>query len=63
MGEQLPGDVTELLKAWSDGDKRALEELTPLVYRQTHRLAQNYLRRERSGQKLQTTELVNEAYL
>ena len=36
MGEQPPGDVTELLKAWSDGDERALEELIPLVYTQIH---------------------------
>ena len=63
MGEQPPGDVTELLKAWSDGDERALEELIPLVYTQIHRLAHSYLRRERPGQRLQTTELVNEAYL
>ena len=51
MGEQPPGDVTELLKAWSDGDARALEELTPLVYTQIHRLAHSYLRRERPGQR------------
>ena len=63
MGEQPPGDVTELLKALSDGDERALEELIPLVYTQIHRLAHSYLRRERPGQRLQTTELVNEAYL
>ena len=63
MGEQLSGDVTQLLQAWSDGDKQALDELIPLVYAEIHRVAHNYLRRERPGQKLQTTELVNEAYL
>ena len=63
MSEQPSSDVTKLLQAWSDGDKQALEELIPLVHAEVHRLAHNYLQRERSGQKLQTTELVNEAYL
>ena len=58
-----PGDVTPLLNAWADGDKRALDELIPLVYREIHRLARSTLRREGSGRKLQTTEVVNEAYL
>ena len=58
-----PGDVTQLLNAWADGDKRALDELIPLVYREIHRLARSTLRREGSGRKLQTTEVVNEAYL
>ncbi len=58
-----PGDVTKLLHAWADGDKRALDELIPLVYAEIHRLARNRLRREGPGKRLQTTEVVNEAYL
>ena len=56
-------EVTQLLLAWSDGDKAALEELTPLVYAELHRLAKRYMRRERAGHPLQTTALVNEAYV
>jgi RNA polymerase sigma-70 factor, ECF subfamily len=48
---------------WSDGDLSALEKLTPLVYRELHRLAQAYMRGERPGHTLQTTALVNEAYV
>ena len=56
-------DVSGLLKAWSDGDQHALQDLTPIVYRELHRLAARYLRREQSGHSLQTTALVNEAYI
>jgi RNA polymerase sigma factor (TIGR02999 family) len=56
-------EVTRLLKAWSAGDEQALEKLTPLVYRQLHQIAQRYMGGERSGHMLQTTALVNEAYL
>jgi RNA polymerase sigma factor (TIGR02999 family) len=56
-------EVTQLLVAWSDGDQAALEQLTPLVYRELHRLAKGYLHQERPGHILQTTALVNEAYL
>ncbi len=56
-------EITELLLAWSDGDKEALEKLTPLVYQELHRLAQGYLRGERASHTLQTSALVNEAYL
>ena len=56
-------EVTRLLKAWSAGDEQALEKLTPLVYRQLHQIAQRYMAGERSGHTLQTTALVNEAYL
>jgi RNA polymerase sigma factor (TIGR02999 family) len=56
-------EVTRLLKAWSAGDKEALEKLTPLVYRQLHQVAQRYMAGERSGHTLQTTALVNEVYL
>ena len=55
--------ITQLLVAWSDGDQSALEELTPLVYEELRRLAHHYMGRERPGHTLQTTALVNEAYL
>lgn len=55
--------ITQLLVAWSGGDEAALEELTPLVYAELHRLARHYMSRERSGHVLQTSALVNEAYL
>jgi len=58
-----PKEVTQLLLAWSDGDQAAFEKLTPLVYAELHRLARRYMRRERLGHTLQTTALVNEAYL
>jgi RNA polymerase sigma-70 factor (ECF subfamily) len=58
-----PHEVTHLLQAWTDGDQRALEELMPLVYGELHRLAKRYMAGERSGHTLQTTALVNEAYL
>ena len=61
--QAVPGDVTQLLIAWADGDRRALDELIPLVYAEIHRLARNTLRREGPSTKLQTTEVVNEAYL
>ena len=63
MGAQRHGDVTELRQAWSEGDKDALDELIPLVYAELRGLAHSYVRREHSGQKLQTTEVVNEAYV
>lgn len=56
-------EVTQLLKAWSAGDEEALEKLTPLVYSQLHKIAKHYMAGERSGHTLQTTALVNEAYL
>lgn len=56
-------EVTQLLKAWRVGNEEALEKLTPLVYRQLHEIAQRYMARERTGHTLQTTALVNEAYL
>lgn len=56
-------DITQWLMDWSNGDLSALEKLTPLVYRELHRLAQVYMRGERPGHALQTTALVNEAYL
>ena len=56
-------DVSVLLRAWSDGDSTALDQLTPIVYDELHRLARRYLRGERRDHSLQTTALVNEAYL
>ena len=55
--------VTELLVRWRDGDREALDSLMPLVYAELRRLAQYYLRRERSDHTLQSTALVHEAYL
>lgn len=59
----LRGDVSTLLRAWTDGDQGALEKLTPIVYNELHRLARYYMSGERTGHSLQTTALVNEAYL
>jgi RNA polymerase sigma factor (TIGR02999 family) len=57
------GDVTRLLQSWSGGDKGALGELVPFVYRELRGLAAAYIRRERRGYTLQPTALVHEAYL
>ena len=56
-------DVSVLLRAWSGGDQDALEKLTPIVYGELHRLARRFMRRERAGHSLQTSALVNEAYI
>jgi RNA polymerase sigma factor (TIGR02999 family) len=56
-------EITGLLKAWSLGDAAALDRLTPLVYDELRDLAHRYIRHERAGHTLQTTALVNEAYL
>ena len=61
--EAAVGEVSQLLCAWSGGDQNALERLTPIVYDELHRLARRHMRRERPGHSLQTTALVNEAYL
>jgi RNA polymerase sigma-70 factor, ECF subfamily len=57
------GEITMLLRAWSEGDQSALERLAPIVYDELHRLAGRYMKRERPGHSLQTTALVNEAYM
>ena len=62
-GERNGKDVSSLLRAWSDGDQSALKGLTPIVYEELRRLAHYYMERERPGHSLQTTALVNEAYL
>jgi RNA polymerase sigma-70 factor (ECF subfamily) len=63
MTEAASKDLTQLLAAWSEGDRSALERLLPLVEDELHRLAHRYMRRERKDHTLQTTALVNEAYL
>ena len=62
-GDPLSQNITHLLREWSDGDERALDKLTPLVYEELRRQASRYLRRERRAHSLQTTALINEAYL
>ncbi len=63
MTTPTPKEVTQLLIAWSEGDQASLEKLIPLVYAELHRLAKRYMGRERAGHTLQTTALVNEAWL
>ncbi len=58
-----PHEITQLLAEWSKGNQAALDKLYPLVYKELRRLAHGYLRRERKGHTLQTTALINEAYL
>ena len=58
-----PNEVTQLLVAWSNGDRSARDELMPLVYEELRRLAHRYMDRERPDHTLQTSALVNEAYL
>jgi len=60
---ESPDEVTELLAAWSEGDRSALDKLLPLVERELHQLAHRYISREKPGHTLQTTALVNEAYI
>jgi RNA polymerase sigma factor (TIGR02999 family) len=59
----LPDEVTQLLINWSKGDKAALEKLAPLVHSELRRLARRYLGREHPGHTLQTSALINEAYI
>jgi RNA polymerase sigma factor (TIGR02999 family) len=63
VSEATAQSITQLLVAWSDGDKAALDQLVPLIEAELRRVARSYMRRERSGHTLQTTALVNEAYL
>jgi RNA polymerase sigma factor (TIGR02999 family) len=56
-------EITKLLVAWNQGDAEALEQLTPLVHAELHRLAKHYMAGERQGHILQTTALVNEAFM
>src|ERR1700676_4436568 len=61
--EQQGDDVSTLIRAWGDGDRDALDRLTPVVYDELRRLARRYMRGEPPGHSLQTTALVNEAYM
>jgi RNA polymerase sigma factor (TIGR02999 family) len=63
IADKAPAQVTDLLVAWSEGDKQAYDRLVPLVYDELHRLAHRYMSGERAGHTLQTTALVDEAYL
>jgi len=63
MDSPASHDVTQLLIAWSDGDQAARDQLMPVVYEELHRLARNYMSRESPGHTLQTSALVNEAFL
>ena len=63
MQTHSPKEITQLLVAWGEGDASALEQLTPLVYEELHRLARHYMRNERPGHTLQSSALVNEAYI
>lgn len=62
-GMVTPGEITRLLADWNQGNQAALDRLLPLVYDELHRLAGSYMRQERTDHTLQTTALVNEAYL
>jgi RNA polymerase sigma factor (TIGR02999 family) len=61
--ERSAHQITRLLQAWSEGEQSALEHLIPLVYEELHRLAHHYMAGEQPGHTLQTTALLNEAYL
>ena len=63
MQTHSPKEITRLLVAWGDGDQSALDELAPLVQEELRRLAHHYMGRERPGHTLQTSALVNEAYI
>lgn len=63
MSSTAGHEVTQLLIAWNNGDDTALDKLIPLVHRELHRMAKGYMHREKSDHLLQTTALVNEAYL
>ena len=63
MTDKSSHEVTQLLVAWSDGDQAALERLVPMVHAELHRLARRYMGKERAGHTLQTSALVNEAYI
>jgi RNA polymerase sigma factor (TIGR02999 family) len=63
MIKPSPMEITQLLLAWGEGEQAALDQLTPLVYDELHRLAHRYMGHERPGHTLQTSALVNEVYL
>jgi RNA polymerase sigma factor (TIGR02999 family) len=63
MNARSSQEITQLLVAWSEGDRAALEKLVPVIEAELRRLARHYLRRERQGHTLETSALVNEAYV
>jgi RNA polymerase sigma factor (TIGR02999 family) len=63
MARLSQNDITGLLLDWGGGDKAALDKLIPLVYKELRRMAHQYMRRERAGNTLQTSALINEAYI
>jgi RNA polymerase sigma factor (TIGR02999 family) len=63
MTEPSPPDITQMLIEWGRGDRKALEDLIPVVYSQLRRQAARYLRREREGHSLMTSDLIHEAFL
>ena len=63
MGNAQASETTQLLRSWADGNRAALEQLTPRVYKELQRIAGHCMQNERSGRSLQTTALVHEAYL
>jgi RNA polymerase sigma factor (TIGR02999 family) len=63
MEAGIPGDVTQLLVQWQGGDRKSLDRLIPLVYKELRLIAQRFLRQEKPGHTLQSTALVHEAYL
>ncbi len=58
-----PSEVSQLLRAWGNGDRTALDKLMPLVYDELRRMAKRYMERQPAGHTLQTTALIHEAYL
>ncbi len=63
MTKPSPEEMSQLLRDWSDGDQSALDKVMPVVYQELRRLAHHYMRNERADHTLQTTALVNEAYM
>jgi RNA polymerase sigma-70 factor, ECF subfamily len=63
MSDVQSAEITRLLRSWREGNRQALDELTPLVYEELHRRARHYMAREQHGHILQTTALINEVYL
>jgi len=63
MSQERQLEITQMLVDWSEGDREALDRLTPLVYDELHRLAHRHMDRERGGHTLQTSALVNEAFI
>jgi RNA polymerase sigma factor (TIGR02999 family) len=63
MAPPKAAEVTQLLRAWGSGDQAALNQLTPIVYDELRRIARRYMRNERAGNTLQSTALVNEAFV